>query len=242
VAPRAAVSPSLVLFDMDDTIFDHSLTCRAALRQVRAEEPRLQARPLDQLFAEYSRMLESPPAGPASSPTAVDHGRAQRFERLARLCGWSMTPEQATDLSRRYRSIYQRSRRPVPGGPEFLRRVARKVQVGIVTNNTLDEQQDKLRFLHLDREVELMVVSDDVGVAKPDPRIFAIALARAGRSARETVMVGDSWTNDVLGARAAGIRPVWFNRFGRPRPTRHRVDEVQGFRPAAPAAALLFPS
>jgi FMN phosphatase YigB (HAD superfamily) len=84
--------------------------------------------------------------------------------------------------------------------------------VVIVSNNLLEEQQEKLRQCGLEQYVDLLVVSSEAGVSKPDPRIFEIALARAGVGAGDAVMVGDSWENDIKGARAAGVRAVWFNR------------------------------
>ncbi|MEO6858668.1 MAG: HAD-IA family hydrolase [Solirubrobacteraceae bacterium] len=59
------------------------------------------------------------------------------------------------------------------------------------------------------------VVSSAVaGVAKPDPAIFAIALAEVGVDAAEALHVGDSLAEDVAGARAAGVRAVWLDRSG----------------------------
>lgn len=55
---------------------------------------------------------------------------------------------------------------------------------------------------------DFVVTSVHVGAAKPDPRIFEIALQRAGVDATEAVHVGDEFRADVLGARASGIRPV----------------------------------
>jgi HAD superfamily hydrolase (TIGR01549 family) len=232
-------APSLVLFDMDDTLFDHALTCRAALEEVQMREPRLGTRPLDTLWREYLRMLDAQSAGFGVAPALYRETRAERFARLGALCGWTMSPAEAEELSRRYRRYYQRLRRPVPGGPEFVRRVARHARVGVVTNNELEEQEDKLRYLGLSDVVDLLVVSGEEKIAKPDPRIYRIALERAGARARDATMVGDSWTNDVLGARGAGIRPVWFNRFVLPAPTRHRVDEISSFRPFADAHATV---
>ena len=56
----------------------------------------------------------------------------------------------------------------------------------------------------------------DTGVDKPDPRIFRIAMARAGCGPREFVHVGDSEVSDVLGGKAAGAYAVWFNPEKRP--------------------------
>jgi putative hydrolase of the HAD superfamily len=60
--------------------------------------------------------------------------------------------------------------------------------------------------------VEAVVVSAEVGVAKPDPRIFEIALEQLGRRVGEAVAVGDSPETDVAGAQAAGIRAILLDR------------------------------
>ena len=65
--------------------------------------------------------------------------------------------------------------------------------------------------------VEVVVVSEDVGAYKPDPRVFRTALERLGLAPYEVLHVGDSEVDDVKGARAAGMRVVWVNRRGRAR-------------------------
>ncbi len=237
--PKTTPPSQLVLFDLDDTLFDHSLTCRAALAEVRSEHPRFRLRSLDELLEEYLRLLDAHVTVLSSTPAVYSHRRAERFRTLARGCGWVISASHAEEISRGYRAAYQRLRRPVPGAPGFVRRVASRARVGVVTNNERNEQEEKLRFLGLADVVDLLVVSAEERVAKPDPRIFRIALARAGARPAEAVMIGDSWRNDVLGARAAGIRPVWFNRFGLPRPSRHAAEEVRSFRPFGPAETVV---
>jgi putative hydrolase of the HAD superfamily len=65
--------------------------------------------------------------------------------------------------------------------------------------------------------VDAVVVSAEVGTAKPDPRIFRVALERLRRAADESIAVGDSLETDVAGAQAAGIRAVLLDRAGRAR-------------------------
>ncbi len=62
-------------------------------------------------------------------------------------------------------------------------------------------------------EVAAVLDSSVVGAAKPDPRIFGLALAAAGVAAREALHVGDSVRADVEGARVAGVRPVHFDPY-----------------------------
>jgi HAD superfamily hydrolase (TIGR01549 family) len=68
--------------------------------------------------------------------------------------------------------------------------------------------------LELGRYFEFLVVSSRLGVAKPDPRVFEMALDRIGARAEEAVYVGDTYVKDVMGARAAGITPVLLDRTG----------------------------
>jgi FMN phosphatase YigB (HAD superfamily) len=67
------------------------------------------------------------------------------------------------------------------------------------------------------------VFSQDVGVEKPDPAIFAVACSQAGCAPAELVHVGDSLATDVAGANAAGAVSVWLNR--------HGVENRTGIRP-----------
>ncbi|HTS32615.1 MAG TPA: HAD family hydrolase [Thermoplasmata archaeon] len=234
--------PRVVFFDMDDTIFDHSLTCRAALAVVRRREPRFASLSLDRLWRRYLDHLSVTDLTLGSvghPPSLYAEARAARFRALARDAGWECTVAESRDLSTLYRRAYTRLRRAVPGAVPLVRRVARSRPVGIVTNNQVAEQEEKLAFLGLTRTVDYLIISEAVGAEKPSREIFRAALKAARVRPHEAVMVGDSWRNDVLGARGAGIRPVWFNRFGHPRPTRHRVAEVTSFQPTPKVERVL---
>jgi putative hydrolase of the HAD superfamily len=104
---------------------------------------------------------------------------------------------------------------PLPGAKRGLAAlVAAGLRVGIVSNSDGSVEQT-LRETELCQvgpglgvEIEVLIDSHLVGVAKPDPAIFAIALDKMGITAAETVYVGDTRTFDVAGARAADLYPV----------------------------------
>ena len=77
-----------------------------------------------------------------------------------------------------------------------------------VISNSNGTVADILAHLGLARHLEFVIDSSKVGVEKPDPRIFRIALERAGLGPDEAVYVGDLYSIDVLGARAAGMRAI----------------------------------
>ena len=106
----------------------------------------------------------------------------------------------------------------------------------IVTNNVTSEQRLKLDRCGLRPYVDALITSEDVGVTKPDARIFETALAAAGVTPAEAVMLGDSWLTDVAGARASGVRAVWLNRAGAVAPDSSAgaaVAEIQSLEPLA---------
>jgi HAD superfamily hydrolase (TIGR01549 family) len=220
------VPPRAAFFDLDDTLFDHTRTAREALRVVRAEYPILQRRPFGEICREYGRLLEAIHPAVLAGRISIPTARRRRFESLARYCGARISAPKAESMSRRYRAEYQIARRAVPGAREILQRLRGRAIVGIVTNNELREQEEKLDFLGLRSLVDVLVVSEEVGASKPDPAIFRTALERAGVGAHEAVMLGDSWTADVLGADGVGIRPVWFNRFRSVNLDPSRIDEI----------------
>lgn len=120
--------------------------------------------------------------------------------------------------------------RPVAGAAETLARLkASGLRLAVVSNAEGRVAED-LEIAGLARHFETIVDSHKVGVAKPDPRIFAIALERLGAPAEESVYIGDLYHIDVVGARRAGMRAVLFDRFGHSPdadcPRIERLDEL----------------
>jgi HAD superfamily hydrolase (TIGR01509 family) len=77
-----------------------------------------------------------------------------------------------------------------------------------VISNSNGTVADILAHLGLASHLDFVIDSSRVGVEKPDPRIFRIALERAGLAPDEAVYVGDLYSIDVVGARAAGLRAI----------------------------------
>jgi putative hydrolase of the HAD superfamily len=78
------------------------------------------------------------------------------------------------------------------------------VRLAVVSNADL-RTRPIVAGLGLDRAVDAVLISAEIGLVKPDPRVFLGACARLGVAPGEAVHVGDSWTSDVEGARAAGL-------------------------------------
>ncbi|MEO5894788.1 MAG: HAD-IA family hydrolase [Vicinamibacterales bacterium] len=207
-----------VLFDLDDTLFDHQYCSRTALTVVRSMHSAFDSIDIPILEAAHSRILEALHADVMVGRIPLDSARVERFRQLYETAGVEADPTLASRTAVAYRDAYLDARQAVAGAASVLAAVHRRAKVGIVSNNLLLEQREKLRHCGLETCYDVLVVSEEFGVSKPDPRLFEIALTRLECAAHETVMVGDSWAADVMGALAAGIHPIWFNRNATERP------------------------
>jgi HAD superfamily hydrolase (TIGR01549 family) len=225
-----AAAITTVLFDLDDTLFDHAGTARAALAATAAGRPTLQGVPVEDLYSRYSELLEEFHPQVMTGRISYLAARHERFQRLLAPYEAAPTVADVTQLAEQHYGHYQQLRRPVAGALALLQALKPAYKIGIVTNNRTAEQQEKLQYLGMSALVDALITSEEVGVLKPDPLIYHVALERLGAQPAATVMVGDNWQADVAGALAVGIRPLWLNRTGAVRPLSH-VAELASLEP-----------
>jgi putative hydrolase of the HAD superfamily len=233
------VIPQAVFFDLDDTLVDHRHASHAAVAGVRDRFVALQARELEAMVAENDRLVEALHAEVGLGRRTADHARIERYRQLFAFAGATAAPASAAAAAELHRRIYQASRRAIPGAVALLAALQGRATIAIVTNNTVAEQTEKLTTFNLAPYVDALITSEEVGAAKPGQAIFDHALARCDCPAEAAVMVGDSWHNDIEGARRAGIRAVWFNRRGTPIPD-PAVPSVTSLEPAGAVAERIL--
>ena len=88
----------------------------------------------------------------------------------------------------------------------------------LITNGLQETHIARIALLGLEAAFDHALISDAVGMAKPDARIFHHALSLARCASHEAAMVGDNPVNDIAGAQAVGIPAFWFNPHARPLP------------------------
>lgn len=202
-----------VLFDMDDTLFDHNFATHCATGALRASESALAVWTLEELRRRHSEVLEIVHKEVIGGRLSVDEARRERFRRLLTDAGAEAAAlARAADVAALYRREYQQHWRAVAGAVDLLAALkARGCRVAIVTNNITSEQVLKSRRCAIEPLVDVLITSEDTKSAKPDTAIYSAALAAIDVTKDEAVMVGDVWDTDIAGAIAAGVRPVWFN-------------------------------
>jgi HAD superfamily hydrolase (TIGR01549 family) len=225
------VTTAAVLFDLDDTLFDHWGCTRAALGAVQVGQAAFGAWAFEAFEAAHRELLEALHLEVLAGRLTVDDARLARFRRLFEQAGQPASDALVRETAAAYRRTYLAHRQPVRGARDLLAALHGRVRTGIVSNNVAAEQYQKIDECGFAPYLDAIVISEEAGVAKPDPRIFDLALDRLCHPRQAAVMVGDAWTTDIAGAQAAGIRPVWFNRFGAVSPDKS-VREIDSLEPA----------
>ena len=104
------------------------------------------------------------------------------------------------------------------GAEELVRYLAAKYPLTVVTNGFVEVQYEKFDKSGLRNCFSHIVLSEEVGYQKPNPRIFEEALRMNGLQAEDVVMIGDSWSSDIQGAINAGIDQIWIRKSKDPLP------------------------
>ena len=122
-----------------------------------------------------------------------------KLQKLAQEMG-----DEFLQLTNKYFSV-------LPGAEEVVRELAKKYPLTIISNGFKEVQYYKFAHSGLADCFAHTIISEEVGINKPQPEIFRIALERNGVTADQVVMIGDSYSSDIAGAKAAGIDQIWLH-------------------------------
>lgn len=218
-----------VLFDLDDTVFDHKHSRLGGLAALQKAYTELRAVPLPRLEEEHEALLQADYGRVLDGSMSLDEGRVLRMRGLFQGRGVMLDEEEAGKASIIYRTAYENTVRPVPGVVELLERLSQAAVLGMITNGLEEQQMSKLRSCKVERFFTAVLVSESVGVRKPDHAIFRVALDALDAAPERTAMVGDSWSADIVPAHELGMTAVWLNRYGKECPDTAMATEIADY-------------
>jgi putative hydrolase of the HAD superfamily len=100
----------------------------------------------------------------------------------------------------------------VEGTIEILEYLSTKYQLHIITNGFKEIQHIKIGNCNLKKYFKNIFISEEIGCNKPNPGIFEFALNHLSALKSETIMIGDDWDADILGAQQFGMSSIYFSR------------------------------
>lgn len=204
-----------VLFDLDETLYDHRHACQSGISVLQHQYPVLLQKSTEELETLFWRMLDVMYHEVLQGKVTQEESRRLRIIALFEACGAELPEDELERAIEAYNNAYRDGRRAIPGAVEVLTWLREQGYIlAVVTNGLTHVQQDKMEVCGITHLIDHLITAQDVGTVKPERAMFDVALERCGVEAQDALMIGDSWGSDIIGAQAAGLPAIWFNRRG----------------------------
>lgn len=211
----------VVLFDFDHTLFDFEASKFVAFAEVLAAAGVDNGTELLPLFREVERPLWARlETGELTLETLND-------ERFAGLVERADLDADSEAMAADYLHWLGRSGDVLPGARELLDTLHGRCTLALVSNGYGTVMRARLPNFELEHYWDAVIVSSEIGAAKPHPAFLDAAFSALGHPDRaQVLMVGDSLTSDMAAADAYGIASCWYNPAGHDTPEHPRIDHV----------------
>ncbi|EAQ67306.1 nucleotidase [Marinomonas sp. MED121] len=198
-----------LLFDADETLF--SFDDFAGLKVLFKDYDVVFS---EQDYAQYKALNKPLWVDYQEKKISADTLKTERFTHWAKRLNVS-----AYELNSGFLNAMAKVCLPLPGAETLLEALSSKVNMAIITNGFTELQQVRLENTGLKKYFADVIISEQVGMAKPDIEIFDHALNKLGHQDRSSVlMVGDNPHSDILGGMRAGMDTCWLNHHQNPVP------------------------
>ena len=211
----------LLIFDLDNTVFDYDKAENFALDKTL----RHFGCPVTAGIKESYRTIneETWQRFERGEITSV-RLRTERFEKFGAYHGFVWEAEEVSSI---YLENLGLGGFIFEGVESLLFELSKDFRLAALTNGISDVQRARLANSPFKNLFKPLIISDEVGIAKPDRKIFDILLEQAGINNRNSVlMTGDGLSSDIAGAIAAGIPNCWYNPGGLEAPDDIRPDFI----------------
>lgn len=202
-----------ILLDLDDTIFDFQAgevyAIKRILKEFDLKDSTENIRAYNQLNKELWKHIES---GEMTKQELLQ----QRFPKFLAIYGITVNDNDGLAIDDQFRQYLVEGTNFMPGAEILLENLKKlhKVSIYAATNGIGKTQRDRLEKLGLEDYFKQVYISEEIGFNKPDARFFEYILSDLSPSPKnKIVMIGDSLTSDMEGARRSNLDAIWFNPF-----------------------------
>ncbi len=195
-----------IWFDLDNTIFDFNRSSKIAFNQLIKHIGLENSSTLYQDYQVINHKVWEEMEKGLITQTAL---RSLRWDRFFTKIGIAFDPAKANDL---YLSFLATNNTFIPFAVETVHRLSKTYTLVAVTNGLKEVQKSRMENASLNKYFDNLIISDEIGVAKPNIEFFEIAHRfYPDLKKEEILMVGDRLSSDILGAQNYNIDSCWFN-------------------------------
>ena len=216
----------MIFFDLDDTLHDHLSPFAGAIESVFPYQ--LKSFSVEDIYKSFrvssDLLWEQYSAGELS----LAELRIQRIILALKPFNVHITREEAAQFQDEY-EVQSNRLKLFPEVPKLSTALKDKgYRLGILSNGPTEHQLKKITSLGLTQFImsHFIFISDELGIAKPDPAIFNIVAKKVNYQPKELLYIGDTWANDVAAPIEAGWQAIWFNHRDRQAGSDHQPFAV----------------
>ncbi len=204
-----------IFFDIDDTLLDHQSSERAGAKAFYHKHSNT-FRNLSQedFYLLWHDVTEKHFTRFLRGEIDFQRQRQERIFEVFSTVGIKLSDDEADLTYRDYQQEYVQNWRLFDDVLLCLENLRKRHDLGIISNGDLKQQSYKLERMGIRDYFDIVVTASDVGVPKPEQRIFEVACERCQVSPDQTYYIGDDLRSDVLACREAGMKGIWINRLG----------------------------
>jgi len=141
-----------------------------------------------------------------------EYGTIEKAHVFNRFCKeFHLDMNLVESLSARWADEFGNYARVFAESENTLKKLATRYRLGLLTNGYPKMQREKLKRSGLEKYFEVVIVSGEHGIHKPDVRLFEMACQKMGLKPEEIAFVGDTFAADILGAMRCGMVPIWIH-------------------------------
>ncbi len=200
-----------IFFDLDHTLWDFDANSKLAFEKL------LKKNNLNLSIEDFCKIYK-----PINSYYWEEYSKGNKTKKEVKLgrleetfasLNISTTSSFIEDFAHDYLHFLKEEKLLIEGSLEILEYLKNKYKLHILTNGFIEIQEGKIKNAGIEHFFDQIISSEEIGKQKPHPEVFKYAVNKANTFAHKSVMIGDNFKSDILGARNAGMHVIHFDLY-----------------------------
>ncbi|MBN2164841.1 MAG: HAD-IA family hydrolase [Marinilabiliaceae bacterium] len=180
-----------LFFDLDNTIWDFTANYNEALKDIYIK---YNLKSLYSIFDSFKHKLK------------------QYNYSLSFFLDTILPKKLSTQIINDFEEILSKKIALIHGTEKTLSYLQQKYTLHIITNGTAPHQKQKIENTNLNKYFKTIYISDEIGVKKPQKAFFEYVIKSSNAKKNKSLIIGDSWNSDILGAKSFGLEAIYINK------------------------------